>query len=122
MSANDRTEITQLITKYAEAYLRADVDALRDVFAPDAVMNGHVGDRLVEGTPEIFIQNVGKAPPIWSLGQNSRYEIGDIQITGHAAAVAVMQYDFGDFNFSDYMHLLKRDGRWQIVSKTFSTF
>ena len=122
MSANDRTEITQLITKYAEAYLRADVDALRDVFAPDAVMNGHVGDRLVEGTPEIFIQNVGRTPSIISLGQNPRYEIGDIQITGRAAAVTVTQYNFGEFNFTDYIHLLKRDGHWQIISKTFSTF
>jgi ketosteroid isomerase-like protein len=122
MSTDDRTEIRQVITQYAEAYLRADVDALRDVFAPDAIMNGHVGERLVEGEPEIFIQNVGRAPSIFSLGQNSRYEIGDIQITGHAAAVTVTQYDFGDFNFTDYMHLLKRDGRWQIISKTFSTF
>ena len=122
MSADDRTEIRQVITQYADAYLRADVDALRDVFAPDAIMNGHVGERLVEGAPEIFIQNVGRAPSIFSLGQNSQYEIGDIQITGHAAAVTVTQYDFGGFNFTDYMHLLKRDGRWQIISKTFSTF
>ena len=122
MSADDRTEITQMITQYLEAYLRADVDALRDVFAPDAVMNGYVGTRLIEGAPEIFIQNVAKKPSILSLGRNPRYEIGDIQITGHAAAVTVMQYNFGDFNFTDYMHLLKRDGRWQIISKTFSTF
>ncbi len=122
MSADDRTDIARVITQYAEAYLKADVDALQDVFAPDAIMNGHVGDRLVEGTPEVFIQNVGKAPPICSLGKNPRYEIGDIQITGHAAAVTVTQTDFGDFNFTDYMHLLKRDGRWQIISKTFSTF
>ncbi len=122
MSADDKAEIRQVITQYAEAYLRADVDALRDVFASDAVMNGCVGDRLVEGAPEIFIRNVGKAPSIHSLGQNPRYEIGDIEITGRAAAVTVREYDFGDFNFTDYMHLLKRDGRWQIISKTFSTF
>lgn len=122
MLVDDKAEIHQVITQYVEAYLRADVDALRQVFARDAVMNGHVGERPVKGAPEIFIQNVGKKPSIASLGQNPRYEIGDIQITGHAAAVTVTQYDFGDFNYTDYMHLLKRDGRWQIVSKTFSTF
>ncbi len=122
MSSDDRTEITAVITQYVEAYLRADVDALRNVFARDAVMNGYVGNRLVTGAPEIFIQNVSEAPSIGSLGQNPRYEIGEIQITGHAAAVTVTQYDFGDFNFTDYMHLMKRDGRWQIISKTFSTF
>ncbi len=122
MSSDDRAEITAVITQYVGAYLRADVDALRTVFARDAVMNGYVGNRLVTGAPEIFIQNVSKAPSIGSLGQNPRYEIGEIQITGHAAAVTVTQYDFGDFNFTDYMHLMKRDGRWQIISKTFSTF
>ncbi len=122
MSADDRTQITRVITQYVEAYMRADVDALREVFANDAVMNGHVGDRLVQGSPCIFIENVGKNPSIESLGGTPAYEIGDIEIQGKAAAVTVQERGFGEMNFTDFLHLLKREGAWKIVSKTFSTF
>jgi len=122
MSADDRTQVRKVITQYVEAYLQADVASLRDVFASDAVMNGYVDDRLVTGSPEVFIQNVGKAPPIATIGGSAIYEIGDIDITGNAAAVTVRETGFGELNFTDYMHLLKRDGAWKIISKTFSTF
>ena len=122
MSADDKAAITQVITQYVEAYLAADIDALRDVFARDAVMNGYVGDRLVVGSPNVFVDNVGKNPSIASLGGNPTYEMGEIEIRGNAAAVTLQEHGFGEMNFTDFMHLLKRDGTWKIISKTFSTF
>lgn len=95
MSQDERTAIAAVLTQYVEAYLKADVDALRNVFAADAVMNGHVGDRLVTGSPEAFIENVEKAPTIASLGGNPSYEIGEVEITGNAAAVTVRELGFG---------------------------
>ena len=118
----DRAEITRVITQYVEGFLHANGGALRGAFAADAVMKGYMGDRLVEGTPDVFIENVAKSAPIASGSPDARYEIGEIDITGHVAAVAVTEYSFGGSNFTDYMHLLKRDGHWKIVSKTFSTF
>lgn len=122
MSADDVEAIKEVITTYVESYIHADVAGLRGVFAHDAVMNGYVGNRLVEGTPEPFIENVGNAPPIASTGQMPTYEIGHIDIRGNAAAVTIQEQGFGDLNFTDFMHLLKRDGAWKIISKTFSTF
>lgn len=95
---------------------------MRDVFASDAVMNGYVGERLVEGSPEPFIQRVSSEPALASQGLNPRYDIEYIAVTGNAASVVLKEYAFGAVNFTDYMHLLKRDGSWKIVSKTFSTF
>lgn len=122
MSVDDRAQISQVIKQYVEAYLKADVEALRDTFASDAVMNGYLGDRIVTGSPEIFIKNVAKEPAIATLGGTPTYEIGEIEITGNAASVTVREMGFGALNFTDYMHLLKRDRRWKIVCKTFSTF
>ena len=122
MAADDVAEIERVLMAYVESYIQADVEALRDVFAHDAVMYGYVGDRLVEATPAIFIENVGKAPAIASTDAFPRYDIGDVQIRGHAASVTIQEYDFGGLNFTDFMHLLKRDDGWKIVSKTFSPF
>lgn len=119
---DDVAAIRKVITTYIESYIQADTNALRGVFASDAVMNGFVGDRLIEGTPDPFIENTGNAPSIASRGLNPEYEIGEVEIRGNAAAVTIQEHGFGDFNFTDFMHLLKRDGEWKIISKTFSTF
>ncbi|MEM7472268.1 MAG: nuclear transport factor 2 family protein [Pseudomonadota bacterium] len=122
MSADDIAEIRRVITQYVEGYLNADVPALKEAFAEDAVMNGYLGDRLIEGTPAFFIKNAGDNPPIASQGGNPTYDIGEVEIRGNAAAVTLQEHDFGETNFTDFMHLIKRDGAWKIISKTFSTF
>ena len=122
VSTQDEDAVTAVIHRYIEGYINASEQLLRDVFATDAVMNGYVGDRLVAGTPEPFIQRVISEPSLKSQGLELKYEIEQCAVTGNAAAVVLHEYKFGAFNFTDYMHLLKRDGDWKIVSKTFSTF
>ena len=122
MSANDVAEIRRVVTQYVEGYIHADVAALQKVFASDAVMNGYLGDRLIAGTPGFFIENVRKSEPIVSQAGTPTYDIGTIEIRGNAASVTLQEHDFGGVNFTDFMHLIKRDGEWKIISKTFSTF
>lgn len=122
MSADDVAEVRRVLTHYVEGYINADVAALKGVFADDAVMNGYLGDRLIEGSPNVFIENVGKNPSIASQECKPTYDIGEVQIRGNAAAVTLEQKDFGGMNFTDFLHMIKRDGEWKIISKTFSTF
>ena len=118
----DEAAVTSVIHRYIEGYINANEQILREVFAGDAVMNGYVGERLVAGSPEPFIQRVSSEPALKSLGLELKYVIEQVAVTGNAAAVVLKEYEFGDFSFTDYMHLLKRDSSWKIVSKTFSTF
>ena len=120
--ANDEQDVRSVLHRYVTGYINADEAALRDVFADDAVMNGSLGDRLVAGTPEPFINRVASEPSLASQGLDPRYEIAEVAVTGKAASATLKEYGFGPFNFTDYMHLIKRDGRWKIISKTFSTF
>lgn len=121
-SDQDEEAVTAVIHRYIEGYINADEQLLRDVFAESAVMNGYVGDRLVAGSPEPFIQRVTSEPSLKSQGLDLKYDIEHCSVTGLTAAVLLREYGFGAFNFTDYMHLLNRDGVWKIVSKTFSTF
>ena len=117
----EEAAVSAVIHRYVEGYISADALILRDVFAADAVMNGYVGDRLVAGSPEQFIQRVASEPALKSQGLELNFDIEQLSVTGSAASVTLKEYGFGDFDFTDYMHLLKREGVWQIVSKTFST-
>ncbi len=114
--------VAAVIHRYVYGYINADEPTLRDVFAHDAVMNGYVGERLVSGSPEPFIQRVTSEPSLASQGLDLKYDIEQIAITGNAASVVLKEYRFGDFNFTDFIHLLKCGAVWKIVSKTFSTF
>ena len=118
----DEQDVRSVLLRYVTAYINADEATLRDVFAGDAMMNGYLGDRLVAGTPEPFINRVASEPSLASQGLDLRYDIVEVAVTGNAASATLKQYGFGPFNFTDYMHLIKRDGRWKIISKTFSTF
>lgn len=122
MNNDNKTAVTAVIHRYIEGYINADEQILREVFSEDAVMNGYVGERLVAGSPEPFIQRVASEPSLKSQGLALKYDIEQVAITGNAASVVLKEYEFGNFSFTDYMHLLKRNGVWKIVSKTFSTF
>lgn len=121
-STHDEVAVAAVIHRYIEGYINANEPLLREVFATDAVMNGYVGDRLVTGSPEPFIRRVTSEPSLKSQGLELKYNIEHCSVTGHVASVMLCEYGFGGFNFTDYMHLLKRDGVWKIMSKTFSTF
>lgn len=120
--ANDEQDVRSVLNRYVKGYINADEATLRDVFADDAVMNGYLEDRLVAGTPEPFISRVASEPSLASQGLDLRYDIAAISVTGNAASATLKEYGFGAFNFTDFMHLIKRDGCWKIISKTFSTF
>jgi len=120
--AQDEQDVRSVLNRYVTGYINADEATLRDVFADDAVMNGYLGDRLVAGSPEPFINRVASEPSLASQGLDLRYDIAAVSVTGNAASATMKEYGFGEFNFTDFMHLLKRDGHWKIISKTFSTF
>ena len=121
-TSKDELDIVAVIEGYIAGYINADLPALRGAFASDAVMNGYVDERLITGTPEPFFRQVGSNPPLGSSGFDLDYDIEHLSVTNNAASVVLRETGFGRHNFTDYMHLLKRDGVWKIVSKTFSTY
>lgn len=50
--------------------------------------------------------------------QNRKTRIVSIDATGHVAQ-AKLEIEYDTFYFHDYMQLLKMDGEWKIISKTF---
>lgn len=119
--SEDKLDVVAVIEQYIESYIHADVTTLRTVFADDAIMNGFVEGRLLEGTPEPFFQNIASNSSLKSSGFDPKYNIEHVSVTKNAASVILRQIGFGPFNFTDYIHLLKRDGDWKIISKTFTT-
>lgn len=116
------TEVRAVLEQYFSACFRADIAALKEVFAENAVMNGFLNGMLLEGGPEPFFEDVANNPSLESVGANFVTEIESFSVLGDVASATVTERGWGPMNFRDYMHLLRKDGQWKIVSKTFTTF
>ena len=119
---DDVAAVRAVVERYVDATRRADIEQLRATFHPGAFMAGYLGDDLLVGTPEPFFADVGSRPSMAETGAPYHAEITSIQVAGRAAAVTLEEDGFfGAFRFVNYFHLLKVDGEWEIVGKTFAS-
>lgn len=116
---SDQADARAVIDEYVAASAARDVDRLKSIFHPQALMSGYLGDQSLIGSPQPFFDAVQHAPPGAKNGY--RAEITQIEVTGRVASATLKEQNFLGMNFTDYFHLAKLGGRWTIVSKTFST-
>ena len=121
---NDRDagEVLALMRRYTDAAYRGDAVALRTCFHPEAVMSGLLGDRLLMGSPEPFLTDVGNSPSMESTGAAYAPTVVSVEVLGRVASVRVDETGFfGSWSFANWFHLLKGDdGAWLITSKAFA--
>ena len=119
---DDVAAVRAVVERYVDATYRADIEQLRSTFHPGAAMSGYLGDDLLVGTPEPFFADMGSRPSMAETGVAFKPEITSIQVSGRAAAVTLEEDGFfGVFRFVNYFHLLKVDGEWKLISKTFAS-
>ena len=114
--------VRAVMEKYVEAVYKADVDTLRALVHPAAVMSGYLGGTLLAGSPEPFLLDVGGRPSMEAAGADYKAEILDVHASPRCASLRLEETGFfGVTSFVNYFHLLKVDDDWQIVSKTFES-
>lgn len=122
MAQSDEIAVRNVVEKYIEGTFTGNVKTLRDCFHPNAVMNGYLGDQLLIGGPEPFFENMEQAPSMSEGGAPYQGNITSVDVVGNIASVTLKETGFGgDMAFTDYFHLLKEQGKWKIISKTFTT-
>ncbi len=114
--------VRKVLDRYANAVLHADVETLKRVFHPAAVMNGYLGDKLLVGTPEPFLADISGHPAMAESGAPFRTEWTAVHVAGRTATATLEENGFfGSGHFVNYFHLLNESGEWKIVSKTFES-
>jgi hypothetical protein len=117
---NDPSEIEavrRVIEQYVEGS-KGDVQKLQAIFHPDARMTGYFGGKLMLGTPQPFFDAVKSAVTPEATAAY-RSEIRSIEVVGEAATATLVETGFLGSDFTDFFHLIREDGRWRIISKTF---
>ncbi len=101
---------------YLQGHATGDPAHFRAAFHPEAKLFFIREGKLTTRTSEEYINGASGKPPA-DEAQRKRW-IESIDIAGNAA-VAKIILDYPTTRFVDYMSLLKIDGEWKIVNKTF---
>jgi hypothetical protein len=109
--------LERVVRDYLDGMIFANAEQLRRAFHPDARVIGHFRGRLEWSSLEEFIADcikAGSAP----VNEPYYWEILSADVTGDMAVIKLTD-DYLGIRFTDYLSLLRHDGRWQIVNKTF---
>jgi 4-oxalocrotonate tautomerase len=119
MASGDEQDVRATLQWYIDGTYQGDEELVRRAFHPNARMSGYLQGQLLCGGPEPFFETVRTAPAPARSGEPYQAEITHLEIAGPAASATLVEPSYLGLHFTDYLHLLKVDGRWQIVSKTF---
>ncbi|MFK7810697.1 MAG: nuclear transport factor 2 family protein [Saprospiraceae bacterium] len=108
--------IETTIGHYFDGLVDHKPESLKKAFVPSASMKWiEKGVYIEVNALDALIDYVTKNPAV-----KAKAQISSITVTGDAAN-AKLEIEYETFTFVDFMHLLKIDGEWKIVSKTYTT-
>jgi Putative lumazine-binding len=112
----EEAAVRQAIEHYFRGHATGQGEHFRKVFHPDAKLFAVREGKYWQLTSEEYIARASGTPAP-DEAQRKR-TIQNVDITGNAA-IAKIVLDYPQVKFTDYMSLLKIDGEWRIVNKTF---
>ena len=118
--SSDHEAVDAVMKKFMSAYITADNTLATEVFRKDGVMIGYSvarGSELLTRTGEQFAEGFNGKPAADEAKRKRTYEIVDM--AENFAAVRV-NLDYPGWRGVDYVVLLKVDGNWMIMSKSWT--
>jgi hypothetical protein len=115
----DEAAVRQTVQYYFDGGKNRDSLALRKAFHPDARMLYAKDGELVVVPIGEYITRVGSSKARAGEVDSTRRRVTSVDVVGDAATAKV-ELERPDALLTDYMSLLKVDGRWQIVNKIFT--
>ncbi len=109
--------IRKVIGLYVEAGLQAKSEIMKPAFHQEAIMYGFGGGQLSGGPIQGLFDYIDGNPK----AANLKAEITTIDIVGDIAHVRAESDDWNGARYSDMFLLVKDNGQWKILTKTFYT-
>lgn len=110
-------EVRAALEHYLAGHATGDGAHHRMVFHPDSKLYFNRDGKFSTRTAEEYISGSSGRPAADEAQRKRR--IVSVDVTGDAAQAKV-ELDYPNTFFTDYFNLLKVDGKWMIVNKTFN--
>lgn len=113
-------EIAEALENYFSGFYEGDVETLEKIFHPSAHLYAATEGPLTDRDMEQVYEGVRSRQSSASRGFERFDRLLSIDQSGPEAAIAKVQIALGDQLYTDFLNLLKLDGRWQIISKVYT--
>ncbi len=107
--------VRKAANQYADGLQSGDIEILKKAFHPQAMM---YGTGMIVPIQGLFDYVIASPAPAKS-GEPHKCLITKIACVGNAASVEILQQSYQGTNYINYFQLLKLEGNWVIVSKSF---
>jgi hypothetical protein len=118
-TVQDYEDVLTAMEGYIHGLKTGNVEELKKTFHQDAIMYGHLGDDLSQGSIDnlyAYVEEFGSAP-------NIKTNLTVLHKTPTTAIVRIeMEHDAADEDFTDYHSLIKINGQWKVVAKLFHLY
>ena len=121
MSQDERAAIEQTLQTYFDGLYEGDADKLASIFHEAAALTFEQDDRITVLPLAQWLKAVRErpAPRARDLARDDAVLL--IDQSGPTTAFAKVRCQIPPRYFTDYLSLLKTDGRWLVVQKVFAT-
>lgn len=119
---SDVAEIEKVLKVYFDGLYEGDTRKLGEAFHPASHLYSVSGDGKAADMPRAdWFKMVEGRKSAKANGSERRDRIVSIDLSGPGTAFAKVECQIPPRYFTDYLTLLKADGRWQVISKSFHT-
>ena len=116
-SIEEYKAVEEAAAKFVRSVAEGDSRYARGGFIEEAVLFGYLDGKLEHGSNEQFYRNVESVGG--DAGFRARIDVVDIEET--VAVVRVLEEQWGGrIDFTDYLLMMKMDGRWRCVAKAYN--
>ena len=118
-AVQDYEDVLAAMEGYVQGLKTGSIAELKKTFHENAIMYGHLGNDLSQGSIDnlyTYVEKFGAAP-------NIKTNLTVLHKTPTTAIVRIeMEHDAADEDFTDYHSLIKINGEWKVVSKLFHLY
>lgn len=116
-SIEEYRAVEEAAAKFVRSVAEGDSRYARELFIDEAVLFGYLDGKLEHGSIEQFYRNVDSVGG--DAGFRARIDVVDIEET--VAVVRVLEEQWGGrIDFTDYLLMMKMEGRWRCVAKAYN--
>ena len=114
-SIGEYRAVEEAAMKFVKSVAEGDSRYAKELFVDDAVLFGYLDGKPEHGSIEQFYKNVDTV----DAGKDFRARIDIVDIEETLAVVRVLEEKWGGrIDFTDYLLLMKIDGKWKCVAKS----
>lgn len=121
MSNAQINDILAVVQIYLDGLYEGDTAKIRQAFHPASSLFAAIDNKLINLPREDWCKLIESRPSPKANGQTREHDrVLSVDVTGPNTAMVKVNCAITPRFFTDYLSLIKLEGRWQVINKTYT--